>query len=632
VKKIKIVLLAFIIFFGFSLNIYANENYSVSLTDKSYDWQEKFVYEIIINSNKLPQDTKVEAYNDGDNFTYIDEDLALNLEKLYKYELKNSSNIKITELDEEIEILIYQEGLKEGTKYNVYYFDEVDYKKILDKTHLKDKAEVVKKDDKLYIRLVTSTLKYFALEKEMSKEYKESLDKILDNGYFIFPAVKPIRTIEYNFDFYTLFEAYNSDKHGIEIWPAEELNLSKDFHHMTLKFDNIKDESHVVKYKWQTDTIPSNLKGKFDKIEKNILKNNQPLDKIAQGHNGVYFEIADLNYINYLKNNNPYNQEIVVFESVVNYSNELKEVFENSNFKYYFDFRAGNTEPFFKVAFGFMSVGYNDLIYSLNFDAGFYVKQVIYIPDDTEDTDEAYIAAAKKRITEYLGIDDIKIEVGGTREAISKEFELDRREVWKDFYDEEKLSDNYYIVSINGMEEHFVFEKNTKKINEIEFKTKDLESDVEINSSSGKIPLDTLIEVDIIGKNHKEFKEILEILKKEDGMIYDLKLYSETLQKYITKLDNGKFKVRIPIKKELQNQKLKAYYITDEKEIEEYNVLIENGYAVFETDHFSTYTIAKAGETPNPETYNGITIYIFLGIISFIGLLGITTYIKKYNN
>ena len=43
-----------------------------------------------------------------------------------------------------------KEGLKEGTKYNVYYFDEVDYKKILDKTHLKDKAEVVKKDDKLY--------------------------------------------------------------------------------------------------------------------------------------------------------------------------------------------------------------------------------------------------------------------------------------------------------------------------------------------------------------------------------------------------------------------------------------------------------------------------------------------------
>ena len=326
-KKIKFLLLAFIIFFGFSLNTYANENYSVSLTDKSYDWQEKFVYEIIINSNKLPQDTKVEAYNDGDGFTYIDEDLALNLERLYKYELKNSSNVKITELDEKIEILIHEEGLKEGTKYNVYYFDEVDYKKILDKTHLKDKAEVVKKDDKLYIKLVTSTLKYFALEKEMSKEYKESLDKILDNGYFIFPAVKPTRTVEDKFDFYTLFEAYNSDKHGIKIWPAEELDLSKDFHYMTLKFDNIKDESHVVKYKWQTDTIPSNLKGKFDKIEKNILKNNQPLDKIAEGHDGIYFEIADLNYINYLMNHNPYDKDINNFEGVVNYSNELKEIF-----------------------------------------------------------------------------------------------------------------------------------------------------------------------------------------------------------------------------------------------------------------------------------------------------------------
>ena len=33
-----------------------------------------------------------------------------------------------------------------------------------------------------------------------------------------------------------------------------------------------------------------------------------------------------------------------------------------------------------------------------------------------------------------------------------------------------------------------------------------LESDVEINSSSSSIPLDTLIEVDVIGKYHKEFK------------------------------------------------------------------------------------------------------------------------------
>lgn len=630
-KKIKYFLLACIIFFGYALNIYANENYSVSLTEKLYDWEEKFLYEITINSNKLPQDAKIETYEDNREFTYIDEDFQLSLETLYKYKIKDSSNEVINSLDEEVEILIYEEGLKEGTKYDVYYFDEINYQKKLDKEHLGDKAEVVKINDKVYIRLVTSNLKYFALEKEMSKEYKESLEAILTDGYFIFPAVKPTRTIEDNFDFYTLFGAYNGDKHGVEIWPAEELNLSKEFHYMTLKFDDIENENHIVKYKWQTDTIPSNLKGKFEKIEKNILNNTKPLDKIAEGHNGVYFEIADLNYINYLMNNNPYDNNIGIFESVVNYSNELKEIFENSNFKYYFDFRAGNTEPFFKVAFGYMSLGYNNLIYSLNFDAGFYVKQVIYIPNNTEDTQEAYIAAAKKRITEYLGIDDVKIEVGGTREEISREFELDRRGVWKDFYDEKNLSDYYYNITINGTVEQFVFEKNSKKIKEIEFKTKDLESDVEINTNSGTIPLDTLIEVDIIGKNHKEFKEILEILKKDNGMIYDLKLYSETLSKYITKLHNGKFKVRIPLKDEFKNQKLKAYYIDDNDNIEEYNVTIENGYAVFETDHFSTYTIASTGEILNPETYNGITSSIILGTISIIGLLGATIFLKKHN-
>ena len=634
-KKLKLILLAFVVFFGFTLTTYAEE-YSAVYNKQAISWDDKVLYEMTISSNDLANDLIFNVGNEQSSISYIDDDYLIYSENRYKYQFYDpNTHSELKEIDGEIEILIHREGLVEGRKYDVYYFDNIDnYPYTLDKEHLEDKAEVVKIDDKLYIRLVTSVLKPFGLEMKMSKEYQEELEKITDNGIYLFPAVKPTKAIEENFDFYTLFEAFDSDGHDIEIWPVDEYMPKNKIQHMTLEFKNIPGEIHLAKYKWKEETIPTHLKDKFEEIETSILNNTSPLDKIAEGHEGVYFEISDLNYINYLYNKDPQKEEFDNLLSVVNYSSELKSVFKNNNFKYYFDFRAGNNEPFFNVAFGFMSLGYNNLIYSTNFEAGYYVKQVIYIPNNTKNTDEAYIAAAKKRITDYLGTDDVQIEVAGTREQVTRDFELDNeyRNVWKKFYDEKNLSDNYYKITVNGNSGYFVFEKNNKEIQEIEFKTKDLDSDVEINTDSGSIPLDTLIEVDIIGKNHKEFKEILEKLQKDNGMIYDLKLYSETLSKYITKLDNGKFKVSIPLKDDFKNKKLKAYYITDDDKIEEYNITIENGYAVFETTHFSTYTIAESNEIPNPNTLDNITTYILLVILSTIVLLVSTVYLKKINN
>ena len=109
----------------------------------------------------------------------------------------------------------------------------------------------------------------------------------------------------------------------------------------------------------------------------------------------------------------------------------------------------------------------------------------------------------------------------------------------------------------------------------MEFKTKDLESDVEINTTSGLVPLDTSIEVDIIGKNHKEYERILKAIKKDNADIYDLKLFSESLDNYITELPNGKFKVKIPLKTEYKNKELKVYYVADDGSVETYEVIEE---------------------------------------------------------
>ena len=108
---------------------------------------------------------------------------------------------------------------------------------------------------------------------------------------------------------------------------------------------------------------------------------------------------------------------------------------------------------------------------------------------------------------------------------------------------------------------------------------------------------------------------------------------------YISKLDNGSFEVSIPVPETLKNKKLSAYYIQDNGTIEEYPAEIKNGNVVFTTTHFSIYTIAESGkgktviDEKNPATFDGITNYIFIGVISLVGLcIGVISLKKEKLN
>ena len=123
---------------------------------------------------------------------------------------------------------------------------------------------------------------------------------------------------------------------------------------------------------------------------------------------------------------------------------------------------------------------------------------------------------------------------------------------------------------------------------------------------------------------------------KFKSVIFDLKLHSETLNKYITKLENGSFEVRIPLKEEYKNKNLMAYYIKDNGDIEEYKIIVKDGYGIFTTNHFSTYTIAESAINnidgiKNPNTSDGIVKYVIFGVISLIGVLMVTFKLNKNN-
>ena len=75
-----------------------------------------------------------------------------------------------------------------------------------------------------------------------------------------------------------------------------------------------------------------------------------------------------------------------------------------------------------------------------------------------------------------------------------------------------------------------------------------------------------------------------------------------------------------------------SYYVDDEGNIETYDVTIENGCAVFETTHFSTYSLVAEGELKNPATHDGIMSYIVLCFISLVGIIAISINYKKRLN
>lgn len=578
---------------------------------------------ITVSSNDLDNVIKLQAYSPSYGSIYVDDEYQIYSEKLYEYHLYDNNSKEVKTLNGEIEILVKDDNLVEGTKYNVYYFGNEPYTRVLDKTRIGDKAEVVNIKGELYIKLITDTIQTFGLEQEVSDEYNKEFEKISQNGYYIFPAIKPKQTIEDGFDFYSFFGVVAKGDLPYEIWPASEYKLDAKKYYMTLEFDCLPGEVHIVEYKWQEDDVPNYLKKEISEIEKNIKNSTESLSNYGGPGKGVYFAVEDLNFVNYI-----YNNYKGFTEDVIPYSSDIKRIFKYNNFTYHFDFRAGNPTPFYNIMFGYLLIEKDGLLYSTMLTTGVAVKPVIYIPDSTNDNDDAYMEAAIKRIKDYLQIDNVSIKVAGKRSDLTDRYS-ELASGWSKIYNEDKLSDNYYTVNINGTEVDFVIEKNTQKAKEMEFKTKDIDSNVEINTTSGLVPHDTSIEVEIIGKDHKEYQKILEALGKDNADIYDLKLFSESKEQYIIKLPNGKFKVRIPLKDEYKNKELKVYYVDDNGNKETYDVTIEDEYAVFETTHFSTYSLVAEGNISNPNTLDNISLYFMIGMISVIGMIGAAFMMKK---
>lgn len=382
-----------------------------------------------------------------------------------------------------------------------------------------------------------------------------------------------------------------------------------------------------------------------------------------------FYEIKDMELINWWVNSGE-------IDTLINYSGELKKYLNYKNFS--IDARMGADEPLYTYAEGFGAFKYNDIVYAVKPHLAVEAEHIIYVPKTTGDTKEELIAAVNKRIEEYLGKGNATITYGGQGmyeltlnyydteisnvqkqldEELAKPVEQqnqdnvmglqgridylkeDKQDYIDNYDPNEEMDENlekgvgnyFFIITIGERKYSFVVVKSDEDMVVPTYKTSDIGTDVSISSSSSLIPLDTLIQSTKLTSG-STYENIMKVLDVTNSEMFDLKLYSNTLENHVTKLEDGLFEVRIPLSEDMLNKDLMVYYVDENNKIEEHEVKIENDYAVFMTNHFSIYTLAETSDNSgitNPPTYDGITTYYILGGVSLLGLIVVALYTKK---
>lgn len=302
-----------------------------------------------------------------------------------------------------------------------------------------------------------------------------------------------------------------------------------------------------------------------------------------------YF-VSDLNLINLYMTGDLWSKNEA---NHLKFSKDFIDISEGSDISFWLITRAGGGGSMYEYAYGDLSVFYNGYNYA-QIMQGIYLQRVLYIPEKTKETPEAYVKAAQERIDDYLGTEnEVKVTYGGTLSSLGEDYE--------DVVQREKTDGNYYNVTIEGETYKFyVMKGSNKQLEKPKYKGKHIKSNIKITTDNPTVPLDTHLTVVTI-KND----DIKNAIGTDNYCAYDIKLYSNTKNTSIEKLDNGKFLVSIPVTNLLNGKNVVVYYLNSNNQLKEYETVVKDGVASFETDHFSTYILAE--KTVEEDTSNSIT-------------------------
>ena len=254
----------------------------------------------------------------------------------------------------------------------------------------------------------------------------------------------------------------------------------------------------------------------------------------------------------------------------------------------------------------------------------------IIIPENIEDKSEDYIEYSlpivKKALSEFKD-NEITLKAG--------------YDDFNDTYKEKLLNsniDNFYTVCIDGSAMGIVIleKEKTTETTETEVNIEDSNTNIKIETSTKIVPEDTKLVVESIkeGTIHNTLVKVLED-NTSKFVAFDISLINNNIKVQ----PNGKVKLSIPIPSGYDTSRLTVYRVDENETKTEYTVKVEDNYATFETDHFSTYVLAeKANIEDNtnehikdetPKTGSNDIVTIVCSVLSALSVAGIAI-VKKF--
>jgi len=358
----------------------------------------------------------------------------------------------------------------------------------------------------------------------------------------------------------------------------------------------------------ETHTVPL----KFNYKESKIKQFEQFGSRLSSVKN-ITFE--DLELLNYWVAN-PSEWLLSVNLNIARYSKEIKEVINNKNFDINIVCLGGNEEFCAGDYVCILMLGENGVTYYAQRITATLIHR-LYIPSGDYNSREELISAAQERVDDYFG-EGIAEVVGNHRwsdqEALDliNDYKNQGNYLGIDWSYLNNAAGNYlFSLKIGGKHHNdyheFVLIEADSKCKKPHHKTVDLETNISVETDN-YVPLDSTISVDKLTSG-AEYDNITNHIDAQNKEVYDLSLYSIRKNDYVTKLNTGMFDVKIPISENLKGKDLVVYYVHDDGKLEEHKVTIENDTAVFNTNHFSVYTLAEASKTVANEgqTVSGAT-------------------------
>ena len=358
----------------------------------------------------------------------------------------------------------------------------------------------------------------------------------------------------------------------------------------TLSFAIIDTEVEGPEAQIYSGTVDVTFTEPSDATKKAIADNYVDKLKKIQGWGidiNSFYVLTDLALINYLKSSDK--SELWhpgAGVRALKFVPEFNKDSDASNLNIELEVRMGAQEEnlMYEFAAGFASIYFDDELYGIVDPVGLYTRRVIYIPESTDNSKEAYIDAAQKRINDYLGDTSVEVSYGGLLSSLDDEAEDQENPV-------EGSDGNYYNIKVGTRTYKFYIVKGTSEdLVEPTYKGMDYTSKIEVTSDESSIPLDTTVTV-------SEVKDatIKDKINTENYVSYDIILFSDYKNAKIEKLNNGEFLVKIPVPDTLAGKTLTVYYITSTGEKEEHEATLseDKKYVTFKTDHFSVYTVAE---------------------------------------